>query len=87
MFVKFYAENTWDIMVNKTLDWLPSYLLLFRRNRRGSGSSDDSYARGKQDFYDLPPEVQKTMVKYAKGSKRGLADDEDTEWLRWVGFG
>ncbi|XP_022107844.1 LOW QUALITY PROTEIN: uncharacterized protein LOC110988534 [Acanthaster planci] len=52
-----------------------------RRNRRGSGSSDDSYARGKQDFYDLPPEVQKTMVKYSKGSKRRFLEEEGMQWL------
>ncbi|XP_038068901.1 trichohyalin-like [Patiria miniata] len=52
-----------------------------RKNRRGSGSSDDSYAKGKQDFYDLPPEIQKTMVKYSKGSKRGLLGEEGMEWL------
>ncbi|XP_033647998.1 uncharacterized protein LOC117307368 [Asterias rubens] len=52
-----------------------------KKGRGHSGSSDDSYARGKQDFYDLTSQVVKSMVKYSKGGKRGLVDEEGSEWL------
>ncbi|XP_070572862.1 trichohyalin-like [Ptychodera flava] len=56
--------------------------------RRGSDefSSDDSYARGKQDFYDIPGEKRKSMVKYGKGSRRGLTspiEQDDYRGMEW----
>ncbi len=54
------------------------------KGRGNSGSPDDSYSRGKQDFYNLTSQVVKSMVKYSKGSKRGLVDDDGMEWLEYV---